>query len=183
MKYRLLLLVLILFCSTIVHAQTARYARVISQNANLRDAPSITSVTATEVVEETLVKVLDEKLPWYVVRIGNRVGWMHGDTLEFINTQSPVTSAQSEQTVTPIYTPPSSTRRSTSGSTSSRSSSSGSSSSGSSSSGRSSSSRSSSGSSSGSSSTSGGYIRGPRGGCYYISASGRKVYVDRSMCN
>jgi len=27
------------------------------------------------------------------------------------------------------------------------------------------------------------YIRGPRGGCYYLSASGRKQYVDRSLCN
>lgn len=26
-------------------------------------------------------------------------------------------------------------------------------------------------------------IRGPRGGCYYISESGNKVYVDRSLCN
>lgn len=29
---------------------------------------------------------------------------------------------------------------------------------------------------------SGGYIRGPRGGCYYLSRTGRKVYVDRSLC-
>jgi len=28
-----------------------------------------------------------------------------------------------------------------------------------------------------------GYMRGPRGGCYYFSASGRKVYVDRGLCN
>ena len=28
-----------------------------------------------------------------------------------------------------------------------------------------------------------GYTRGPRGGCYYISSSGRKVYVDRSLCD
>jgi hypothetical protein len=27
------------------------------------------------------------------------------------------------------------------------------------------------------------YIRGPMGGCYYISASGTKRYVDRSLCN
>jgi hypothetical protein len=27
------------------------------------------------------------------------------------------------------------------------------------------------------------YIRGPRGGCYYLTASGRKQYVDRGMCN
>jgi uncharacterized protein YraI len=28
-----------------------------------------------------------------------------------------------------------------------------------------------------------GYYRGPRGGCYTYSASGRKRYVDRSLCN
>jgi hypothetical protein len=33
------------------------------------------------------------------------------------------------------------------------------------------------------SSSSGSYIRGPRGGCYTYSASGRKRYVDRSLCN
>ena len=27
------------------------------------------------------------------------------------------------------------------------------------------------------------YIRGPRGGCYYITGSGRKEYVDISLCN
>lgn len=28
-----------------------------------------------------------------------------------------------------------------------------------------------------------GYIRGPRGGCYYINSSDHKQYVDRSLCN
>jgi endonuclease YncB( thermonuclease family) len=27
------------------------------------------------------------------------------------------------------------------------------------------------------------YTRGPRGGCFFISASGNKTYVDRSLCN
>lgn len=31
--------------------------------------------------------------------------------------------------------------------------------------------------------SSGNYIRGPRGGCYYINGSGRKQYVDRGLCN
>ncbi|CAN5131414.1 hypothetical protein BH20ACI2_BH20ACI2_19190 [soil metagenome] len=26
------------------------------------------------------------------------------------------------------------------------------------------------------------YVRGPRGGCYYVNASGRKVYVEQSNC-
>lgn len=32
-------------------------------------------------------------------------------------------------------------------------------------------------------SSSNSYIRGPRGGCFYYTASGRKQYVDRSLCN
>jgi hypothetical protein len=27
------------------------------------------------------------------------------------------------------------------------------------------------------------YIRGARGGCYYINSNGNKTYVDRSLCN
>lgn len=27
-----------------------------------------------------------------------------------------------------------------------------------------------------------GYMRGPRGGCYYINRNGRKTYVARSLC-
>ena len=149
MKYRLLALTLLLFCLPVaVTAQ--RYARVISENANLRDMPNVSSTSILEVPDETLVKILDEKLPWYVVRIGNRVGWMHGDTLEFVNASTP-SQRLSEQSITPDYTPKPSPP---SGGHTPRS-----------------------------SSTNPGYIRGPRGGCYYISPSGRKVYVDRSMCN
>jgi hypothetical protein len=27
------------------------------------------------------------------------------------------------------------------------------------------------------------YYKGPKGGCYYISKKGNKVYVERSLCN
>jgi ketosteroid isomerase-like protein len=27
------------------------------------------------------------------------------------------------------------------------------------------------------------YVKGPRGGCYYLNSSGSKVYVDKSFCN
>ena len=154
MKYRLLALTLLLFCLPIaVTAQ--RYARVIFENANLREMPNVSSTSILEVPEETLVKILDEKLPWYVVRIGNRVGWMHGDTLEFVIASTAATPTPpprlSEQTITPVYTPK---PPPPSGGHTPRS-----------------------------SGANPDYIRGPRGGCYYISASGRKVYVDRSMCN
>lgn len=158
MKYRLFLVLVVLTCYLLVpvSAQTPRYARVISANANLRDTPSIASGSEQEIVEGTLVKVLDEKLPWYVVRAGNRVGWMHGNTIEFLGTLNPVTETPKRQTVAPDYDPPtpSPPRRDSLPETSTRT-------------------------SSGSRS----YIRGPRGGCYYYSGSGRKVYVDRSLCN
>lgn len=135
-------------------AQTPRYARVISSNANLRDLPSIVSTSEQEIAEDTIVKVLDEKLPWFVVRAGNRVGWMHGNTLEFIHTEASVPETPLRQTVVPEHIPPtpSAPRRESPRETSTGG-------------------------------AGGGFIRGPRGGCYYLSGSGRKVYVDRSMCN
>ena len=143
MKYCLLFVLLILVFP--VHAQSPRYAKVISENANLRELPTATSTSIIEVPDETLVKVLDEKLPWYVVRIASRVGWMHGDTLEFISSRGSDASPEiSTSDIAPVAPRRPSTPRT--GGT-------------------------------------GGYIRGPRGGCYYISSSGRKVYVDRSMCN
>jgi uncharacterized protein YgiM (DUF1202 family) len=162
MKYRFLLFIIVIGSFPAgVTAQAPRYARVISQNANLRDTPSVTSGSTQEVAEETLVKVLDEKLPWYVVRVGNHVGWMHGNTLEFIGTQVPVSERPTEQTVAPDYTPSTPRRRENltqrppaTGGYIRRS--------------------------TGADRT---YITGPRGGCYYIGGTGRKVYVDRSLCN
>ena len=125
-------------------AQT-RIARVIAEKANLRETPSVTGLAEGEVSEGTIVKVLDEKLPWYVVRVGDRVGWMHGATLVFIDYATTTTEREPVRVITPAetYSQPQ-PRRSTSGRV---------------------------------------YIRGPRGGCYYISGSGSKVYVDRSVCN
>lgn len=158
MKYRLFL-VLVVFTSTLsvpVGAQTPRYARVISANANLRDTPSIASGSEQEVAEDTLVKVLDEKLPWYVVRVGNRVGWMHGNTIEFIATQDSQVETPPQHAITPDDrpSPPPIPRRESSPEIPTRT-----------------------------SSADRSYTRGPRGGCYYLSGSGRKVYVDRGLCN
>src|SRR6185503_10099228 len=102
------LVIALLFFLLPVAAQTPRYARVISPNANLRDTPSTTSDSEQEIVEGTIVKVLDEKLPWYVVRADNRVGWMHGNTIEFIDTGSPNPLTPRRQTVVPDYPPPAS---------------------------------------------------------------------------
>ena len=117
-------------------AQT-RTARVIAENANLRETPSTTGLAEGEVPEGTVVKILDEKLPWYVVRVGDRVGWMHGANLLFMDEATTTSEREPVRVIVPAT-------RSNTGRV---------------------------------------YIRGPRGGCYYISSSGSKVYVDRSVCN
>ncbi|MGH9905155.1 MAG: SH3 domain-containing protein [Pyrinomonadaceae bacterium] len=154
MKYISLLVILVFACTSqiTVNAQTHKYARVISENANLRDAPSNSGASAEVIPEGTLIKVLDEKLPWFIVRVRDRVGWMHGNTLEFIGIQPPVSGSSNEQSVAPDYTTPTPPPRRREALPETprvdRS-----------------------------------YDRGPRGGCYYISGSGRKIYIDRSMCN
>lgn len=122
-----------------------RTARVIAENANLRQMPRDSGLAEIEVPEGMLVKILDEKSPWYVVRVGDRVGWMHRATLLFLDTATPTSEREPVRATTSIEID--SVPRPTK-STADRI-----------------------------------YIRGPRGGCYYISGSGRKVYVDRSMCN
>jgi hypothetical protein len=125
----------------------AQTATVVSTRANLRETPSQSGAVKQEVPMDTEIKVLDSKGPWYVVRVDDTVGWMHGSTFRFADA-SPTTS----EAETPV---PSTGIRTTSVGDSP---------------------------STPSTSSKGPYIEGPRGGCYYYSASGNKVYVDRSLC-
>lgn len=145
------LVILLFLGSPDVMAQGSRSARVIAEKANLRETPTVSGLAEGEVPEGTVIKVLDEKLPWYVVRVGDRVGWLHGATLQFITTAEINESAPLilSTTAEPAPVRSSQPREETTSPTT----------------------------------RSGGYIRGPRGACYYISGSGRKVYVDRSLCN
>lgn len=147
----------LLACASLAYAQ-GRTASVISERANLRDTPSQTGEVKQEVAVGASIRVLDRKGAWYVVRIEDSVGWMHGNTFRFGGSARDERSAPAldtspspvENTPRPARPRSDSIQPDDSGSRSS--------------SGR-------------------GYIRGPRGGCYYYSSSGRKVYVDRSLCN
>ena len=136
-----------------VFAQTPRMARVIGGRAVMRETPSDNGKKEKEVSEGAVVKVLDEQLPWYVVRVNDRVGWMHSSSLMFTGgenspTNEPQKIRQPPSENPPATAPPNSPQGAPQPSNTGKV-----------------------------------YIRGPRGGCYYYSSSGRKVYVDRSLCN
>jgi hypothetical protein len=149
----------LLACAGLAHAQV-RTATVIAERANLRETPAQASEVKQEVTVGTSIKVLDRKGAWYVVRIDDSVGWMHGNTFRLgsgsgIQQPSPVLEDDASPSPAANTSRPSRARSGTVPSNESVS-------------------RSSSGRT---------LIRGPRGGCYYYSGSGRKVYVDRSLCN
>jgi len=118
-------------------------ASVITSGARIYNRPSVVDDNSHSVPIGTVLRVLDAEADWYVVRIGDVVGWMPSVSLSV----SPSGSSNSVNSKSSKLME-SSTQRS----------------SGSSSSGRV-------------------YTRGPRGGCYYYNASGRKVYVDHSFCS
>jgi hypothetical protein len=154
-----LVFIFLLGCAGLADAQV-RTATVIAERANLREAPAQASEIKQEVAVGTSIKVLDRKGAWYVVRIDDSVGWMHGNTFRIgsssvIQQSDPVleddaSPSPAANTSRPIRSRSGSVQSNDSGSRSSP--------------GRT-------------------LIRGPRGGCYYYSSSGRKVYVDRSLCN
>lgn len=150
MKYFLLAVV---FLTISVYQSVAQSATVIAEQANLRGTPATSGKIVEKLGQNTVVELIKQKGPWFLVQAKDFVGWMHGDTLkvdgllnlEVIDTNSltvapvPVYVAPQRPTERPQTTSlPSSSRT---------------------------------------------YIRGPRGGCYYYSASGNKVYVDRSLCS
>lgn len=152
-----LVAIFLLACANLAYAQ-GRTAIVISERATLRDTPSQIGEIKQEVAVGTSIKVLDRKGAWYIVRVEDSVGWMHGNTFRFGGSPGVERTAPALDTSpSPVGNSPRPARP--------RSGSAGSDV---------------SGSRSGSGRT---YIRGPRGGCYYYSSSGRKIYVDRSLCN
>lgn len=90
---------LLLACFCTAHAQ-GRTATVISEIANLRESPSQTGEIKQEIPVGTKVKVLDQKGAWYVVRIEDQVGWIHGNTIRFGSSSANESSTPSDSTST-----------------------------------------------------------------------------------
>ena len=133
----------------------AQTATVIAENANLRGTPSGSGKVVDTLAEGTVMQILKQKGVWFLVQTEDYVGWLHGDTIKY---SGGANSSVSDFNVPPAAIAP---RRAVRTPPVTQSEDSG-------------------GAAVGSG---GGYIRGPRGGCFYYTSSGRKQYVDRSLCN
>jgi uncharacterized protein YgiM (DUF1202 family) len=156
---KLSLLIFLALAFAAVASAQGRTGVVTSTRANLRETPSQTGQVKQEVPVGSEITILDSKGAWYVVRIADAVGWMHGNTFRFAS-DADVREAKPTIDQAPVYPAGTSSRPARIKADSATSDTDGS-----------------------QSNSAGGYIRGPRGGCYHYSKSGRKVYVDRSLCN
>lgn len=80
---------IVLSLSSIAIGQTAV---VIKENANLRGAPSSSGKVVDVLRQNTLAGVIKSEGPWYLVQAPEYVGWIHGNTIEIVNKESPKAS-------------------------------------------------------------------------------------------
>lgn len=68
-------------------------AAVISENANLRTSPDTDGEVVSTVPKGDRIEVVKQSGAWFLVSYNGQTGWMHGNTIEYIN--SPSTTAES----------------------------------------------------------------------------------------
>jgi hypothetical protein len=107
--------------------------------ARIYDRPSVIGEARGDVPKTAAIRVLDAENDWYVVRIGDVVGWMPASSLRISATAGSLQTGLIDRAAAAPRASSNGTGKS--------------------------------------------FIRGPRGGCYYISGSGKKVYVDHSFCS
>lgn len=68
---------------TKVIPNTVRFAIVISDDANLRKVGNIESEVIDTIPEGTSLEVLRQKGAWFLVRVDEKTGWLHGNTIRY----------------------------------------------------------------------------------------------------
>ena len=127
---------------------------VITEKANIRGAPSQSGRVYAELGRGTEFALMKQEGAWFLIQTKTEVGWIHGNMIEMTNKVETVGGATTEYI--PYRLVPAPVRQTTAPLYSP---------------------------STTTQSTSPGYIRGPRGGCYYINSRGNKTYVSRSLCD
>lgn len=80
----------------------AKTATVITENANLRDAPSSSGNVVGELSLDSEVEVIKQTGAWFYVSANGQKGWMHGNTIRY----DKAATTTNEPDKSPVYETP-----------------------------------------------------------------------------
>jgi hypothetical protein len=129
-------------------------AVVIAENANLRGIPNSSGKVVTTIPRNLDVEIITQKGPWFLVQTPELVGWLHGDTIKLGPGR---VRGGVPPAALPTFDESSLYVAPRPAQTKPRT--------------------------KRTAPEARRYIRGPRGGCFYYSSGGSKVYVDRGLCS
>lgn len=67
---------------------TAKKAVVITENANLRKVANSNGEVIQTISEGTNIEIVRQKGAWFLVKADNQTGWMHGNTIRFVEAEN-----------------------------------------------------------------------------------------------
>lgn len=167
---KLSLIFLVLFLTAISYSQMAL---VIGDDAYLRGSAVETGAVVDTLLPGTKVAIIRQHGPWFLVQASPFVGWMHGNSLRLARAAKPALASRVPPATTASSQPTSGTQTPASADTKTKT--------------EAPAQASPSGTPGTATQPSASdkriYIRGPRGGCYYVRPDGKKVYGDHNQCN
>lgn len=167
---KLLLILLVLFLTAISYSQMAV---VLGDNAYLRGSPAETGAVVDTLVPGAKVALIRQQGPWFLVQASPFVGWMHGNSLRLVRGAKPSSSSKVASVATSPSEPGTDARPAVSVDSKAKTPESV----------QASSADTPVTATESTVSAQRIYVRGPRGGCYYVRADGKKVYGDHRFCN
>lgn len=88
---------------TSANLKSLKTAVVISESANLRKTANQSGLSIKEISEGTEVEIVEQTGSWFLVRVNDQEGWLHGNTIRLTDRPKPSNSSQS----TTAYSKPS----------------------------------------------------------------------------
>jgi uncharacterized protein YgiM (DUF1202 family) len=69
---------------SLVKQKTPQTAIVISVNANLRQVASVDGEVVQALPEGSVVDIIKQSGPWFLVKYNGQQGWLHGNTIQIV---------------------------------------------------------------------------------------------------
>jgi hypothetical protein len=71
-----------------IKSSAAKKAVVITENANLRKIANSNGEIIQTISEGTFIEIVKQQSTWFLVKVDNQAGWMHGNTIRFVEVKN-----------------------------------------------------------------------------------------------